>query len=118
MGQTFPFRPGLLIKDVARGILMALRNGSMELLITITVWVFALFLAPLAPVSVVVLWFVSSWFYGFSMFDYVFERQRLGVQASARAARERRGVVLANGMLFNLLMNPPLLSIHPTGSFR
>jgi CysZ protein len=108
-GQSFPFRFGLFIKEIGRGILMALRNGSLELLINVAVWAVTLFLAPLAPVSALALWFVSSWFYGFSMFDYVFERQRLGVRASARAARERRGIVLANGMLFNLLMNPPLL---------
>lgn len=108
-GQSFPFRLGLFLNEIGRGILMALRNGSLELLITLAVWAGTLFLAPLAPVSAVALWFVSSWFYGFSMFDYVFERQRMGVRASAKAARDRRGVVLANGMLFNLLMNPPLL---------
>lgn len=108
-GKTFPFRLGLFLKEIGRGILMALRNGSLELLITLAVWAGTLFLAPIGPLAVVVLWFVSSWFYGFSMFDYVFERQRMGVRASAKAARGRRGVVLANGMLFNLLMNPPLL---------
>lgn len=107
-GQVFPFRFMHLVKDVGRGILMALRNSGMELLITMAVWACTFFLAPFAPLSVVALWFVSSWFYGFSMFDYVFERQRMGVRASARAARDRRGIVLANGMLFNLLMNPPL----------
>lgn len=108
-GQTFPFRFGLFIKDVGRGVLMALRNGSLELLINIAVWTATLFIAPFAPVSAVALWLVSSWFYGFSMFDYVFERQRMGIRASARAARDRRGIVLANGTLFNLLMNPPPL---------
>jgi CysZ protein len=108
-GHAFPFRLGLFLKEIGRGILMALRNGSLELLITLAVWACTFFLASLAPLAVVVLWFVSSWFYGFSMFDYVFERQRMGVRASAKAAREWRGVVLANGMLFNLLMNPPLL---------
>lgn len=108
-GRAFPFRFGLLLKDVGRGILMALRNGSLELIISATVWAGTFFIAPLAPVSGFVLWCVSSWFYGFSMFDYVFERQRLGVRASARAARTRWGIVLANGVLFNLLMNPPVL---------
>ena len=108
-GQSFPFRFGLFIKEVGRGVLMALRNGSFELLINAAIWTFTLFIAPFAPISVVVLWFVSSWFYGFSMFDYVFERKRMGIHASARAAQDRRGIVLANGVLFNLLMNPPKL---------
>lgn len=108
-GRVFPFRFGQLLKDAGRGLLMALRNGGYELLITAAIWGCTLFVAVLAPVSAVVLWLVSSWFYGFSMFDYIFERQRMNVGASSKAARDRRGVVLANGILFNLLMNLPLL---------
>ncbi len=108
-GRVFPFRLGHLLKDIGRGILMALRNGTLELLINVLVWTGTFFLAPLAPVSAIVVWTVSSWFYGFSMFDYIFERQRMGIGASSHAARSRGGIVLANGMLFNLLMNPPFL---------
>ncbi|MFN8409687.1 MAG: EI24 domain-containing protein [Flavobacteriales bacterium] len=108
-GRIYPFRAGQFLKDVGRGILMALRNGGLELLINVLLWSITLFVAILAPVTVVLLWLVSSWFYGFSMFDYVYERHRLGIRASARAAWERPGMVLANGMLFNLLMNPPFL---------
>jgi CysZ protein len=108
-GRSYPFNPGHFVKDVGRGILMALRNGLYELSINAVLWLLTLFVAVLAPVMVVVLWLISSWFYGFSMFDYIFERQRMGIRASARAARERRGILLANGMLFNVLMNPPFL---------
>ena len=107
--RTIPFRLGRLLMDAGRGVLMALRNGTLELAINVLVWAGTFFLAALAPISAACLWLVSSWFYGFSMFDYVFERQRLGIRASARAARERRGIVLANGILFNLLMNPPFV---------
>jgi CysZ protein len=98
-GRIYPFRAGQFLKDVGRGILMALRNGGLELLINVLLWSITLFVAILAPVTVVLLWLVSSWFYGFSMFDYVYERHRLGIRASARAAWERPGMVLANGML-------------------
>jgi CysZ protein len=110
-GRTFPFRFGLFIKEVGRGILMALRNGTLELLITVAVWTGTLFIAPIAPLSALVLWLVSCWFYGFSMFDYVFERQRLGIRASARAARQQRGIVMANGILFDLLVRIPLVGV-------
>ena len=90
---------------------MALRNGLYELLINLSIWALTLFVAILAPVSAVVLWLVSSWFYGSSMFDYIFERQRMDVRASTRAARDLRGTVLANGMLFNVLMNLPMLGL-------
>ena len=110
-GRSFPFRFGLFVKEVGRGILMALRNGLLELLINVAVWTGTLLFAPIAPLSAVFLWLVSCWFYGFSMFDYLFERQRLGIAASARAARDRRGVVLANGVLFNLLMKVPFVGL-------
>lgn len=110
-GRTFPFRWGLFVRDVGRGILMALRNGFLELGITVIVWVGTLFVSPLAPLSALFLWLVSCWFYGFSMFDYVFERRRMGIGASARAARERRGMVMANGAVFSLLMNIPVLGL-------
>lgn len=108
-GLTVPFDLGQFVRDVGRGIVMALRNGFNELSIAVVLWACTLFVAVLAPVTAVVLWLISSWFYGFSMFDYIFERQRMGIGASAHAARERRGIVLANGMLFNFLMNPPFL---------
>lgn len=110
-GRSFPFRFGLFVKEVGRGILMALRNGLLELLINVAVWTGTLLFAPIAPLSAVFLWSVSCWFYGFSMFDYLFERQRLGIAASARAARDRRGMVLANGVLFNLLMKIPFAGL-------
>ncbi len=108
-GRTFPFRLGQLVKDIGRGILMAFRNGLLETFINVLIWSATFFIAPLAPVSAIVLWLVSSWFYGFSMFDYIFERQRMGIRASARTAWSRPGVVMANGMLFNFLMDPPFL---------
>jgi len=109
-GRVYPFRTAQFLKDVGRGMLMALRNGGLELLINALLWTLTLFVAVLAPVTVVLLWLVSSWFYGFSMFDYLYERRRMGIRASARAAWGRPGLVLANGMLFNLLMNPPFLN--------
>lgn len=108
-GRSYPFNFGLFIKDVGRGILMALRNGFVETAINVGVWVLTFFVPILAPLSIIFLWFVSSWFYGFSMFDYVYERQRMGIRASAAAARSRRGMVLANGMVFSIFMDPPVI---------
>lgn len=110
-GRSYPFRPDRFLKDVGRGILMALRNGLLELVINLLVWSITFLFPPLALLSAPFLWLVSCWFYGYSMFDYVFERQRLGLRASSRAARGMRGTVLANGICFNLLMKVPLVGI-------
>ena len=110
-GNAMGFSAVRWAKEMLRGMLMAMRNGGVELGINVLVWAITLFLPVLAPLSALFLWLVSCWFYGFSMFDYIHERRRLGLRASVRAARERRGMVLANGMLFNLLMKVPLLGM-------
>ena len=110
-GSRTPFRLGRWLREMLRGMVMALRNGAVEIGVTVLAWAATLFLPLMAPVTALLLWGVSCWFYGFSMFDYIHERQGLGLQDSVRAARQRRGPVLANGMLFNLLMKVPVLGM-------
>lgn len=110
-GRTFPFSWRLLLKDALRGALIAVRNGSLELAITVGLWALTFLLPIIAPFSFILLFTVSSYFYGFSMFDYVHERRRMRIGESVRAVNERIGSVLANGALFSLLMKLPLLGM-------
>lgn len=102
-GRTFPFSATQLLKDTGRGVLIAVRNGVLELTITLVVWSLTIFLPVLVPFSAVVLFMVSAYFYGFSMFDYAFERRRMRVGESVRAVNANLGMVLAIGALFSLL---------------
>lgn len=106
--RSYPFSLRQLMKDVWRGSLLAVRNAFLEILITIAVWIATLLVPLLAPVAVVFLFIVSAYFYGFSMFDYVFERRRMRAGESVRAVNAHMGMVLANGALFSLLMKIPL----------
>ena len=54
-GRVYPFRTGQFLKDVGRGMLMALRNGGLELLINALLWTLTLFVAVLAAARVVLL---------------------------------------------------------------
>lgn len=110
-GRTYAFSWGQLLKDALRGALIALRNAFLELGITIGLWVLTLLLPILAPLTAVLLFVVSSYFYGFSMVDYVFERRRLRIGESVRAVNERMGIVLANGALFGLVMKLPFVGV-------
>jgi CysZ protein len=80
-----------------------LRNGFLELSITLLLWTVTFFMPLLIPVSAVLLFLVSAYFYGFSMFDYAFERRRMRVTESVRKVNANLGMVLANGALFSLL---------------
>lgn len=110
-GRTFPFSWGQLMKDALRGALIAARNGIMELAITVGIWFLTFFVPLLAPISFILLFSVSAYFYGFSMFDYVFERRRMRIGESTKAVNDRLGAVLANGALFSLFMKLPLLGV-------
>ena len=110
-GRVYPFSWTQLLKDALRGSLIAARNGLLELLISIAIWAITFFIPITAPVSLVLLFFVSAYFYGFSMLDYVFERRRMRVGDSVRAVNDRITLVITNGALFSLLMKIPLIGI-------
>ena len=110
-GRTFPFSWRQLLLDAIRGSLVALRNGVLELVISLLLWALGLIIPILAPFTVVLLFLVSAYFYGFSMFDYMLERRRLRVSESVRAVNQRLGAVVTNGALFSLVMKVPLLGL-------
>lgn len=110
-GRVFPFSFAQLMKDALRGALIAIRNGVLELSLSILIWAVTLFVPIIGPISLLVLFLVSAYFYGFSMFDYVFERRRMRIGESTRAANSQLGAVLANGALFSLLMKVPLVGL-------
>lgn len=110
-GRTFPFSWSQLLKDALRGALIAFRNGMMELGATAVIGLLTLLLPVLAPLSLLLVLLISAYFYGFSMFDYVFERRRMRIGESVRAVNDRLGSVLANGILFSLVMKLPLLGM-------
>ncbi|MBK7947054.1 MAG: EI24 domain-containing protein [Flavobacteriales bacterium] len=110
-GRVFPFSFGQLMKDAFRGALIAARNGMLEMSITIVIWIASLLLPIITPISFILLFLVSSYFYGFSMFDYVHERRRMRIGESTRAVNSQLGAVMANGMCFSLLMKIPLIGL-------
>ncbi|MBK7384952.1 MAG: EI24 domain-containing protein [Flavobacteriales bacterium] len=110
-GKHFPFSFSQLMKDAMRGALIAMRNGIQELTITAGIWIVSLIVPIITPLSLILLFLISAYFYGFSMFDYVYERRRMRIGETARAVNSSMGAVLANGSLFSLLMKVPLVGL-------
>jgi CysZ protein len=110
-GRRHPFRVMHLLKDALRGSVIAMRNGILELLLSAVVWMLTLLLPFTVPLSVALLFLISAWFYGFSTFDYIFERRRMRVGESVQAINERIHLVVVNGALFSLLMKIPLVGM-------
>lgn len=110
-GRTYPFSVRQFMHDAWRGARIALRNVVLEVLVTCAIWLVVWSVPVLAPGGFVLLFLVSAYFSGYSMFDYVHERRRLGVRETDRAIHARAGLVIGNGACFVLLLRVPLLGL-------
>lgn len=107
-GKDYPFHFTQLIKDIWRGILIATRNLFIELF-----WMVLMFFFTFIPVigwtSPIVMFFISSYYYGFSFLDYNNERKRLTVAQSTRLIRRRKGIAIGVGALYALFLLIPII---------
>jgi len=114
----YPFEWGQFIKDIWRGIAIAVRNLFYEIGVTILV-IIATFIPVLnlisGPIAAIFLFIVSSYFYGFSYMDYTCERKRLKVKESIQLMRKYKGMAIANGTLFSLTLLIPFCGIMLSG---
>jgi CysZ protein len=114
-GKDYPFDALQFVKDIFRGIFMALRNALLELCAILALWMAGClllwFVSPvgtmLAPLIMLASFLISAYFFGFSAMDYTAERRRMGIGASARYIRKAKGIAVGNGMIFSLLFLIP-----------
>jgi CysZ protein len=64
----------------------------------------------LSPVFLVISFSMGAWFYGASVFDFIWERRGMGARKGLRASWGVRGKVLGVGIPFQLWMMVPVLS--------
>ncbi len=105
--RDYSFNAGQFLKDIWRGVLLALRNMLIEFVWVIGLWSATFFMPLLIPFTAVVLFFVSAYYYGFSMIDYSNERKRMSVKDSIHYIRKRKGLTLGNGVVYQLLVSVP-----------
>ncbi len=98
-GHNYPFRFKQFLKDILRGILIVIRNFFIELGFMILLF-FVGYVPLIGWASPVIMFFITCYFYGFSMIDYSNERYKLKVRDSVTFVRKNRGMAVANGMVF------------------
>lgn len=107
-GKKFEFDVSQWMQDWLRGMRIAFRNMSWQL-----VYMIALFLVSLIPlvgwVTPLIVLFVDSYYMGFSMLDYTCERNELDMDASIHLISHHKGLAIGNGMIFYLMHAIPLL---------
>jgi CysZ protein len=101
-GRDFPFSLTQLLKDIARGIRLALRNTLWQTVFTISILILSFF-PVIGWVTPVIMLFVECYYYGFSMLDYSCERHKLSPSESIEYITKHKGLAIGNGMVFFLM---------------
>ncbi len=101
-GREYPFSLAQLMKDIARGVKLALRNALWQTVYTISILIIS-FIPVVGWVTPMVSLFVECYYYGFSMLDYSCERQKLSPSQSIEFIGKHKGLAVGNGLVFYLM---------------
>ncbi len=100
--KEFKFNYRQMLRDILRGIALAIRNTLWQ-----TVYMLAILILALIPVigwaAPVLSLIVESYYYGFSMLDYSLERQEMKPSQSSKFVANHRGLAVGNGMVFYVM---------------
>ena len=107
-GKATHFDLQQLLKDMWRGIRVALRNSLWQSVYTITILLFSL-LPLVGWIAPVIAFFIECYYYGFSMLDYSAERHKLSPAQSVRFISSKKGLAIGNGMVFYLMHIVPIV---------
>lgn len=107
-GKDYPFSWPQVLKDMGRGIKLALRNAFWQTvyMITLLILSFIPIVGWMVPLFAL---FVECYYYGFSMLDYSCERHKLSPAESIEFIGKRKGLAIGNGMVFYLMHWIPFL---------
>ncbi len=101
-GKDYQFNFQQLMKDAWRGVKLALRNSLWQTVYMIGLFIFSFFpvIGWITPLIVIM---VECYYYGFSMLDYSFERQKLSPSESIRIVSNHKGLAIGNGLVFYMM---------------
>ncbi len=107
-GKDFPFSFKQLMKDIVRGIKLALRNMLWQTVYTISILILS-FIPLLGWITPLLALLVECYYLGFSMLDYSCERNKLSTSQSITFIGRHKGLAIGNGMVFYLMHFIPVL---------
>jgi CysZ protein len=107
-GKDFPFSLAQLLKDIKRGIYIALRNSLWQTVYTLSILLLSL--VPLAGwLTPILALLVECYYYGFSMLDYSMERHKRTPAESIFFIGNHKGLAIGNGLVFYLMHMIPII---------
>jgi CysZ protein len=107
-GKDYPFSFKQLMKDIIRGIKLALRNMLWQTVYTVSILILS-FIPVIGWVTPLLALLVECYYLGFSMLDYSCERNKLSTAQSISFIGRHKGLAIGNGMVFYLMHFIPIL---------
>jgi CysZ protein len=101
-GKTYPFSSTQLLKDMVRGVKLALRNTLWQTVYTLSILIlsFIPFVGWFTPLIALL---IECYYLGFSMLDYSCERNKLSTTESIAFVGKHKGLAIGNGIVFYMM---------------
>jgi CysZ protein len=107
-GKDFPFSLTQLLKDIVRGIRIALRNMLWQTVYAVAIFILA-FIPVVGWITPLIGLMIECYYLGFSMLDYSCERHKLSTAQSINFIGRHKGLAIGNGLVFYLMHLLPIL---------
>ena len=109
-GNTYPFSMRQLIHDIKRAMRIVIRNLMWEYFFFIIIFIVSIlgWEDPKSSPIFYLTFVIGFFYYGFAFMDYINERRRLEIADSVVFVRQNRGLAIAIGSVYSLLILVPV----------
>ncbi len=107
-GKDYPFSFIQLLKDIARGVSLALRNTLWQTVYMVCILILS-FLPLVGWITPLLALYIECYYYGFSMMDYSCERHKLSSSESIAFIANQKGLAFGNGLIFYFMHIIPVI---------
>lgn len=107
-GRDFPFSFPQLLKDIVRGIRIALRNLLWQTVYVVSILILS-FIPVIGWIAPLIALLTECYYFGFSMLDYSSERNKMSSAQSIDFIGRHKGLAIGNGLVFYLMHFLPLI---------
>lgn len=109
-GKTYPFDYHQLISDIKRAVRIVVRNLMWEYFFFVLIFLVSYFgwENPRSSPIFYLTFVIGFFYYGFAFLDYINERRRLDMDESITFVRNHRGLAIAIGSIYSLMILVPV----------
>jgi len=108
-GKVYRFSFFVLIKEIFRGVLIAVRNFIVEKLLVIPLFILGILVHDVSPVFGFMIFLISAYFYGFSVIDAISVRHGLSYGKGVKLVRKNRSMAMSIGTFGLLISFVPII---------